>query len=487
MLPIRLFSDQVEFLLLSFEGPDAYSKAGGLGVRISNIAQHLASLGFQTHLIFIGSPDLPGYEEQLDGRLKLYRWCQWISRHHPLGVYDGEEGKIRDFNRSAPPFIIEQIARPAIQRGRHLIVLAEEWHTAEALIRISDLLYASGLRPYSVLLWNANNTKGFERIDWERLNYIATLTTVSRYMKQIMRSYGLDPLIIPNGIPSEILNPPKLAAISQVRQKLAGNEELLFFKVGRYDPDKCWFSAVEAAAQIKGEGQPIHFLCRGGIEGHGFEVLRRARELGLVVKDVDGHPETWFEALEAIESAGPAEIYNLRFGMSQSMLQVFYAAADFVLANSKHEPFGLVGLEAMAAGGLVFTGPTGETYSSEGEGAIALDTEQPRELVLMIENLRDHPEKAKAIRQAAPYTAARYTWENVAGILFEKITLAAYHQNTRPIFPISLEKPEPVKEGILDPFVHRVRETKVPVWTSPMKDVPIAIPGVLYHPASTPA
>ncbi|MGE5221437.1 MAG: glycosyltransferase, partial [Omnitrophica WOR_2 bacterium] len=199
MFPIQLQPDQVEFALLSFEGPDPYSKAGGLGVRISNLALFLASLGFQTHLIFIGSPELPGFEEHLDGRLKLYRWCQWISRYHPLGVYDGEEGKLFDFNRSVPPFTTEQIARPAIEQGRHLVVLAEEWHTAEALIRLSDQLHTKGLRPYSILIWNANNTKGFERLDWERLNFVATLTTVSRYMKQIMRTYGLDPLIIPNG------------------------------------------------------------------------------------------------------------------------------------------------------------------------------------------------------------------------------------------------------------------------------------------------
>ena len=108
---------------------------------------------------------------------------------------------------------------------------------------------------------------------------------------------------------------------------------------------------------------------------------------------------------------GTAEIYNLRFSMSQSMLHVFYAAADFVLANSKHEPFGLVGLEAMAAGGVVFTGPTGETYSSDGEGAIALDTEQPGELVLTVEvyaiNPRRPRQSGKLLRTWLPVTPGR--------------------------------------------------------------------------------
>jgi glycosyltransferase involved in cell wall biosynthesis len=476
MLTSRLLPNQVEFVLLSFEGPDPYSKAGGLGVRITNLAHFLSSLGYQTHLIFIGDPHLPGLEERLLGRLKLHRWCQWISQYHPLGVYDGEEGKLADFNRSVPPFIIENIARPAITQGRHIIVLAEEWHTAQALIQLSDQLHIEGLRPFSTLLWNANNTKGFERIDWDRLNFVATLTTVSRYMKHIMRTYGLDPLIIPNGIPSELLQPPPAAAVSQVRQKLAVDEALLLFKVGRYDPDKCWSSAIEAAAQLKQAGQPVRFLCRGGIEGYGAWVLQYARRLGLTVIDVGGRPQTWPEALGAIQAAGPADMVNLRFSMSQSMLHVFYAAADFVLANSKHEPFGLVGLEAMAAGGVVLTGPTGETYSSDREGAIALDTEQPGELVLTIENLRDHPEYAQEIRWAAPQVAARYTWENVTNVLFEKILLAARNQNTAALFTPALDLLPPVQDEARDILIRQPRRTKLPGWSLPVNQTPLLVP-----------
>lgn len=474
MLPVRLQPDQVEFVLLSFEGPDPYSKAGGLGVRVTNLTQYLASQGFRTHLFFIGDPELPGREEQWEGRLQYHRWCQWISHFHPLGVYDGEEGKLADFNRSAPPYIIEQIARPAIEQGRHVVVLAEEWHTAEALIRLSDQLHDAGLRSRSILLWNANNTMGFERIDWNRLSFVATLTTVSRYMKQIMRSYGLDPLIIPNGIPSDLLMPVPKSAVRQVREGLAGDNELLLFKVGRYDPAKCWWSAVEAAALLKRHGETVRFLCRGGIEAHGAEVLNHARTLGLEVKDVEGRPQTWQETLEAIQQAGRADLYNLRFGMSQEVLRVFYAAADFVLANSKHEPFGLVGLEAMAAGGVVFTGPTGETYSADGAGALALDTEQASELVLAIENLRKNPERAQAIRQAAPYVAARYTWENVADILFEKICLAGDHQKVQPFPSTLLALQAPVWDGVVITFKQLPDREKSPAWQIPLS-TPIEI------------
>jgi glycosyltransferase involved in cell wall biosynthesis len=478
MFPSSLQPDQVEFVLLSFEGPDAYSKAGGLGVRVSNLAEFLAGSGFQTHLIFIGSPDLPSREERLDGRLQYHRWCQWISRYHPLGVYDGDEGKLGDFNRSVPGYIVENIARPAILQRRHLVVLAEEWHTAEALVRLSDALYAADLRSNAILLWNANNTMGFERIDWPRLSFVSTLTTVSRYMKQIMRTYGLDPLIIPNGIPTELLNPAPEETVRLVRERLVERDELLLFKVGRYDPAKCWLSAVEASALLKQSGEKVRFLCRGGIEAHGEEVLNHARELGLVVKDVIGSPKSWQEVVEAISGSGAADVLNLRFSMSPEMLRVFYAAADVVLANSKHEPFGLVGLEAMAAGGVVFTGPTGETYSADGAGAIALDTEQPEELVLAIENLHDHPEKSLAIRQAAPLVAARYTWENVVEILFEKICLARNYQKVYP-FRVSLfVTPKPFQK---EAPKTRPEGSSLPAWPVPIQ-MPVemvmrAVPG----------
>jgi hypothetical protein len=38
------------FILVSFEGPDRYSLAGGLGVRVTELSRALASAGHQTHV-----------------------------------------------------------------------------------------------------------------------------------------------------------------------------------------------------------------------------------------------------------------------------------------------------------------------------------------------------------------------------------------------------------------------------------------------------
>src|ERR671914_2243512 len=97
----------MQFHMLSLEGPDPYAQAGGIATRVSGLAQALADTGFETHLWFVGDPELPGHETC--DFLQLHRWCQWISRYHPAGVYDGEEGKRADYAASLPPYLCQDV------------------------------------------------------------------------------------------------------------------------------------------------------------------------------------------------------------------------------------------------------------------------------------------------------------------------------------------------------------------------------------------
>jgi glycosyltransferase involved in cell wall biosynthesis len=451
----------ITFCLLSFEGPDRYSLAGGLGVRITHLAETLAERGFETHLIFIGDPGAEGRETRKDGRLTLHRWGQWISAYHPTGVYDGEEGKLADFNENAPRFIMKQIILPALATGRLPVILAEEWHTAEALIRLHDQLEAAGLRHRCVLFWNANNTMSFHRVNWLRLNQAAQTTTVSRYMKHLMWDMDLNPLVIPNGIPSELLKPVPAAQAAALRTILdPTNDAIMLFKVGRFDPAKRWLMAVEAAAQIKAEGHRVVFPLRGGIESHGIEVLARAQELGLTITHIDHQPESWEELLSLLRAAQPADIYHLDFFMPQEFLRPFYAAADAVLANSGHEPFGLVGLEAMAASGLVFTGTTGEEYTLGGQCAVALDTDAPAEIVNQVLDIRANQTRAAAMRQAAHTRAAAFTWEQISDVLLEKVKFVAQLSGAIP--RPNGHSAAQARHVLIYTVVHRPRRLRLP-------------------------
>ena len=136
------------FVVISFEGPDRWSQAGGLGVRVTGLADSLAALGHEVHVFFVGDPDRPG-EESFNG-VQLHRWSQWLSRHYRSGVYDGEEEKWRDLTASLPAYVTEQVILPAIRAGRVPVVLFEEWQTAECATLVNDMLRDSAVRDRAV-------------------------------------------------------------------------------------------------------------------------------------------------------------------------------------------------------------------------------------------------------------------------------------------------------------------------------------------------
>src|SRR5579859_2850470 len=418
------------FVSLSFEGPDVYSTAGGLGTRVTELTESLAGLGYDTHLIFVGDPSKPPVEHLVNGKLHLKRWSQWISKYYLNGVYDGEEHKLYDYNESVPYHVVQEIAGPAIAQGKMVVLIGEDWHTAETICRISDLLHWYNLRHRAILMWNCNSLMSLHRINWGRLNYCSTITTVSRYMKHRLWEYNINPLAIPNGIPSRYLEPVDAQATGELRDILRRGDpnRLFLFKIGRFDPDKRWLMAVEAAAHLKYSGHPISMVIRGGIEPHGGEVLSRARHLGLHVHDIEARRPSIEECLRLLREAPDADIYNLRFFVPAEFVRMCYAAADATLANSGHEPFGLVGLEVMAAEGIAFTGSTGEDYAVSFENAVALETDDPEEIVGYLLHMERHPEERDKVRHAGKQTASEFTWEEVIDDLTGKLGYLARKQ-----------------------------------------------------------
>ena len=415
------------FAVLCFEGPDRYSLAGGLGSRIAGLTEALAQAGAETHLYFIGDPHAPGVESRVEGRLTLRRWAQWISRYYPHGVYHGENEKLYDFNETVPWDLLENVVRPAAASGRHVFVLAEDWHTAELVCRCSDILHGSGLRRQATLVWNANNPMGFERVNWGRLSYVSNLTTVSRYMKHYMWGLGQNPMVIPNGIPAALCQAVPDEDPARLRAAMGADAEApILVKVARWDPDKRWVMAVHSIAALKGSGIRARLVAKGGVEAHQTEVFDTARRLGLRVVDAHAGDRPTVESVAAaLGSAADADVVNLRGFLPAEVLQSLYAAADIVLANSGMEPFGLVGLEAMAAGAIVMTGSTGEDYARPLQNAIVLETDDAGEIARYWHQIKGRPELLARIRHNARATAAEYVWPAVIEVLMHRLDYLA--------------------------------------------------------------
>lgn len=118
-------------------------------------------------------------------------------------MYDGEEGKLYDWNQSLPAWLEEHLLPALMGTYRPVVVIGEEWHTSWSIVRLSRRAEAKGWGGHVRFFWNANNTFGFERVPWRELNETATITTVSRFMKQNMWRVGVDPHVIPNGIAAQ--------------------------------------------------------------------------------------------------------------------------------------------------------------------------------------------------------------------------------------------------------------------------------------------
>lgn len=416
---------QTVFVLLSFEGPDVYSQAGGLGVRETGLSRALARMGFDTYLYFCGDPDLSGEEDSEGARLHLRRWCQWISAQHRAGVYDGEEGKLRDWNSSLPPAVIDRVIEPAAAEGKHVVVLAEEWHTAWSVKLLADGLLYRALRDGTVILWNANNTYGFHRVDWGALNAAATITTVSHYMKFRMWEWGQNPIVIPNGIPRESIVEPDPAVVAGIRA--AAGADHLWFKIGRFHPDKRWLMAMSAVAEMKRRGSSVKLVVRGDRDQHRVEVMTHAERQGLVVRRVKAPADT-AGLVTLLRESRQADVIDLVTFLDEATLMALYSSADAVLANSGHEPFGLVGLEVMAAGGIAVTGSTGEDYAEAYRNAIVLETDDPLEIVTELTALKSRPRLVAELHRRGRATALEYVWERVIEQLLLRIEFAAARQ-----------------------------------------------------------
>jgi hypothetical protein len=121
-----------------------------------------------------------------------------------------------------------------------------------------------------------------------------------------------------------------------------------------------------------------------------------------------------------------ADVVNLRSHVDPDGRRTLFRSASAVLANSGHEPFGLVGLETMAAGGIACTGCSGEDYAVPGQNALVLETQDPNEFLGLFRRLRSNPGEAAALRRAGRWTARRFAWpEVIQRVLLPRVELSS--------------------------------------------------------------
>jgi ribosome-associated translation inhibitor RaiA len=171
--------------------------------------------------------------------------------------------------------------------------------------------------------------------------------------------------------------------------------------------------------------QPL-LIARGGIEPHGAEVLAAAAVAGLRVADRLLPQQGVGGFLQALEGLEGIDIVNLCSPVDPDSRRVLFHSSAAILANSQHEPFGLVGLETMAAGGVACLGSTGEDYAVPGHNSLVLETNNPQEFLDLFGALRANPSDERALRRAGRTTAQHYRWSQIMHrLLWPRLGLAA--------------------------------------------------------------
>ncbi len=205
-------------------------------------------------------------------------------------------------------------------------------------------------------------------------------------------------VVIPPGVDDSFRRPPPR---EEGRRSFAiPPGAFLFLLAARPDPGKNAPAAVESFLALQG---------------------RRNRETLLLVAGqeppADGVPE-------GVIYAGP---------VPHAGMPALFSAADAVVCPSMYESFGLVPLEAMAAGVPVIVpreGPWGDTVRREGGGA-TFSPDRPQELMdAMEEILRDGAARTR-MAEEGKRIAARFTWERCTESWARLLSSVATHGNRR--------------------------------------------------------
>ena len=232
----------------------------------------------------------------------------------------------------------------------------------------------------------------------------ALLVVSEVWREALARDFGVEAGVVTNGVDAgRFRRPPDLdrAGLAELRGRVGGANRFLFLTVGGIEPRKGSVALVEALAALRRRIDPPPALAVVG--GHSFQdhrpyredVLARARRLGVVLgRDL------------VVLGTVPDE-----------ELRRWYWAADAFVFPSVKEGFGLVVLEALAAGLPVVAAaiPVLREYLTDGRTAVLTAPGDSGSLAAGMELVLRDGSLRRALSSAGPAVAGLFTWDRTAG------------------------------------------------------------------------
>ncbi len=144
-----------------------------------------------------------------------------------------------------------------------------------------------------------------------------------------------------------------------------------------------------------------------------FAASRFARQGSLLIAGALGYrgPQIVRAALEASDGGRAVRFLGR---VDDAALARLYAQAEFALAPSLDEGFGLQALEAMTAGTPLIAAAAGALPELTGDAALLVDPTPPEAMTAAIDRLADDADLRAALRARARRRASTFSWERTA-------------------------------------------------------------------------
>ena len=393
--------------------------AGGMNVYVDQTARRLAARGVEVEIFTRAtSSDQPPVAELAPGVLV---------RHIVAGPFEGLDkqelpgqlcsfaaGVMRAEARSEPGHY-DLVHSHYWLSGQVGYLAKDRWgvplvHSAHTLAKVKNAAMADDDEPEP-----RGRLIGEEQVIAEADRLIANTSTEAR---ELVDLYGADPDridVVPPGVDTDVFSPGDQAA-ARAASGIDRDDAVVVF-AGRIQPLKGPEVLVRAVRDLV-RADPTRrwrIVVVGGESGTGRRSGHRLDEL--------------------VARLGVGEWVDFRPPVPAAELAQLYRAADVVAVPSYNESFGLVALEAQAAGTPVVAAAVGglTVAVADGDSGVLVEGHDPQVWARSLAGVVLDPARRARMAAAAPLHAARFSWEVTVDGLLESYERALRGPDPLPI------------------------------------------------------
>ena len=223
------------------------------------------------------------------------------------------------------------------------------------------------------------------------------LVVSQQWREILMADYGVQALVVPNGVGLERFPTPSAQVCWALRRRIGAVDRFLFLSVGGVEPRKGSVFAFEALAQLKRTLHPAPMLAVVG--GHTFQDYTAYRDAALA-----SLPDLGLSLGEDVVLLGT---------LDDAELGGWYAAADSLAFPSVKEGFGLAVLEALSFDLPVIASdlPVFREYLTDGVDALLPTVADSASLAAAMHRMVTDAALRERLRQGGRAVVPRFTWQ----------------------------------------------------------------------------